>query len=259
AVADAEDVRVHRDGRLAEHGIEDHVGSLAADARQRFQFFARARYLAAVAFQQQCAGRDEVLRLGVVQADRRDVTLQAVLAQREHFFRRVGDREQPPGGLVDTGVGGLRRQDYRHQQFERRAVLEFGGRVRIELAQAAEKFRNLAALHGRCPRLARPRAMAASTSAWLIVWAGSAAGDGTSRRRAARSARSRASRALRATYRLRASSARARSRSSALPQWNQSSNGMCEGQISTQRLHSLQASSRAARAAARSSCTSAKN
>ena len=37
AVGDAEDMRVHRDGRLAEGDVEHHIGGLAADAGQRFQ------------------------------------------------------------------------------------------------------------------------------------------------------------------------------------------------------------------------------
>src|SRR4051812_40930282 len=37
AVGDAEDVRVDRDGRLAEGGIQHHVRGLAADAGERFQ------------------------------------------------------------------------------------------------------------------------------------------------------------------------------------------------------------------------------
>ena len=48
AVADAEDVGVDRDGRLAEGDVEHHVGGLAADAGQRLQRLARVRHLAAM-------------------------------------------------------------------------------------------------------------------------------------------------------------------------------------------------------------------
>ena len=41
AVADAEDVRVDRDRRLAERDVEHDVRGLAADARQRFERLAR--------------------------------------------------------------------------------------------------------------------------------------------------------------------------------------------------------------------------
>jgi hypothetical protein len=52
-LADAEDVRVHRHGRFAEGDIEYHVGGLAPHAGQGLQRLARARHLAAVAFDQQ--------------------------------------------------------------------------------------------------------------------------------------------------------------------------------------------------------------
>ena len=52
AVRDAEDVRVDRDRRLAEGGVEHDVRRLAADARQRFQRFALARHRAAVLLEQ---------------------------------------------------------------------------------------------------------------------------------------------------------------------------------------------------------------
>ena len=69
AVADAEDVRVDREGLLAERGVEHDVGGLAADAGQRLQLLAGARDLAAMPVDQRLAERDDVLRLGVEQAD----------------------------------------------------------------------------------------------------------------------------------------------------------------------------------------------
>ena len=53
AVGEAEDVGVDRHHRLAEHGVEHHVGGLAADAGQGFERVAVGRYFAAVAFEQQ--------------------------------------------------------------------------------------------------------------------------------------------------------------------------------------------------------------
>jgi hypothetical protein len=73
AVGDAEDVRVHRHGRLAERGVQHHVGGLAAHARQGFQRFAVFRHFAAMQLDQHLAGRDHVLGLGLVQADGLDV------------------------------------------------------------------------------------------------------------------------------------------------------------------------------------------
>ena len=53
AIANAEDVRVDRHHRLAENGVEHHIGGLAADAGQGLECFAIGRYFAAVAFEQQ--------------------------------------------------------------------------------------------------------------------------------------------------------------------------------------------------------------
>ena len=118
AVGDAEVVRVHRDGRLAEGDIEHHVCGLAADAGQGFEFFARAGHHAAVFFDQQTAGGDDVFRFRFVEADGGDVTGQAGLAQGEYCFRCVGNRIEFFGRRVDPCVGRLRRQNDRDQQLE---------------------------------------------------------------------------------------------------------------------------------------------
>ncbi|KAG1223040.1 hypothetical protein G6F68_020459 [Rhizopus microsporus] len=97
-------MRIHRHHRLAERRVEHHVGGLAADAGQRLQRIAVTRHFAAMLLQQDRAGGDHVLRLGVEQADGGDVLLQAVLAQREDLRRRVGHREQAARGLVDAAV-----------------------------------------------------------------------------------------------------------------------------------------------------------
>ena len=55
AVADAEDVGIDRERFLAERGVEDDIGGLAADAGKRLQFLARARNLAAVIVDQRPA------------------------------------------------------------------------------------------------------------------------------------------------------------------------------------------------------------
>ena len=42
----------------------------------------------------------------------------AIIAERQHFLRGVGDRVEPGSRLVDTDVGCLSRQQYRNQQLE---------------------------------------------------------------------------------------------------------------------------------------------
>jgi hypothetical protein len=71
-VADAEDMRVDREGLLAEGGIEHDIRGLTADAGKLLQLFAGMRDPAAMPVDQGLAKQDDVLGLGVEQADRLD-------------------------------------------------------------------------------------------------------------------------------------------------------------------------------------------
>ena len=55
AVADSENVSIDRERLLAERGVEDDIGGLAANAGQRLQLLARARDVAAVPVNQRLA------------------------------------------------------------------------------------------------------------------------------------------------------------------------------------------------------------
>ncbi len=90
AVRYAEDVCIDCDGRFAKCGIQDDVGCLAADARQRFQCRARARHFAAMFGEQYPAGFYDVPGLGAIQTYRLYVGHQALDAQRIDFARRAG-------------------------------------------------------------------------------------------------------------------------------------------------------------------------
>ena len=147
AVADPKDVGVDGKGFLAERGVEDDVGGLAADAGQSLQLIPGARDLAAVSIDQRPAQRDHVLRLGVEQADGLDRVSQAFLAELNHLPGRLDAREQRPARDVDAGVGSLRGQDHRDQQLIRIAGFELGRRRRVRLCQPAEEFEHLVAGH----------------------------------------------------------------------------------------------------------------
>jgi len=71
---------------LPEPAVEHDIGGLAADSRQLDQFFAAVGHFSAILVDQQLAERDDVLRLGVEQADGLDVLLEPVFAQREHLL-----------------------------------------------------------------------------------------------------------------------------------------------------------------------------
>ena len=151
AVADAEDVGVDRERLLPERGVEHDVGGLAADAGKALQRVAAGRDFAAIVVDEHLRQRDDVLRLGVEEADRLDMRLEPRFAEREHLLRRVGDLEQRPRRLVDAGVGRLRRQRHRDDERIGVAVFELGFGVGVGLGEAAVEFEDVGALHSFKP------------------------------------------------------------------------------------------------------------
>ena len=99
-----------------------------------------ARHRAVVLRDQLLRQRDDVLRLVAIKPDRLDVVAHALLAERDHFFRRVGGGEQRGRRLVDAGIGRLRRQHDRDQQREGVDVREFAARIGMRSVKAAERF-----------------------------------------------------------------------------------------------------------------------
>jgi len=89
SVADSEDVRVDGEGLFPERGVENDVGGLAADAGQLLKLLARSRDLALVIVDQRLAERDDVLGLGVEEANRPDRFAQRVFAELDHLLRRL--------------------------------------------------------------------------------------------------------------------------------------------------------------------------
>ncbi len=128
-------MRIDGNRRLAECGVQDHVRGLATHAGQCFELGASVRNLAAVLVEQDPAGLDDVLCLGVEQADGLDVLAEFPLAQFDDGLRRVGDRIQLFGGLVDADVRCLCRQDDGDQQFKSICIVKFGVGFRIVFGQ----------------------------------------------------------------------------------------------------------------------------
>jgi len=147
SIADPEDVGVDRERFLAERGVQNDIGGLAADAGERLQLFPSARHFAAVSVDQRLAERDHVLRLGVEQANGLDRVSEAFLAQLNHLPGSRDAREQRSTGDVDAGVGGLRGQHHRDEQLVGIAGFELGRGRRVRLRQPAEEFENLIAGH----------------------------------------------------------------------------------------------------------------
>jgi len=87
AVADSVDMGVDRERLLAERGVQDDVGGLATDSGKRLKRLAGARDFAAMVADQRFAKRDDVLRLGVEQADGLDSLAQAFFPKINHLPR----------------------------------------------------------------------------------------------------------------------------------------------------------------------------
>ena len=144
-------MRVDRDHRLAEGDVEHDIRGLAADARERRQFLARARHVSAMPFDQQSRQGDDIFRLGAVEADRFDQVAHALLAKRRHLGGRVGLREERWSRFVDPCIGRLRGQHDGDEQRERVFVTEFGLGFRICGCETRKNLFDARSFSGRRP------------------------------------------------------------------------------------------------------------
>ncbi len=155
AVRYPENMGIDGDGGPAKGGIEHHVGGLAADAGQGFQCFAVFRHLAAVTLQQDGAGLDDVLGLGVEQANGLDVLLEPVHPEIQHRLRGVGHRIELVGCLVDADIGRLRREQHSDQQLKRRVEVELCGGVGVVFPQPLKDLSAFLVVHALRPIIVR--------------------------------------------------------------------------------------------------------
>ena len=81
AIGNAKDMRVDGEGFLAERAVHDNVRGLATDPRQGFERGTIGGHLAPMIADQRLGQGDNVLRLGIVQADCPDVRLQPLFAR----------------------------------------------------------------------------------------------------------------------------------------------------------------------------------
>ena len=118
SVAEPENVCIDGDGRLAKGSVEHDIRRLAPHAGQSFETGPVIRYLAAMPFQQEAAGGDNVFGLGSVKTNCLDVFAQSFNAEFSHFFWRRRHREQASRGFIDTHVSRLCRENDRNQQLK---------------------------------------------------------------------------------------------------------------------------------------------
>ena len=147
SVADAEHVRVDRERLLAERRIENDVGGLATDPGKLLQLFTGTGNIAAIFVDQRLAEGDDILGLGVEQADRFDRFAKLFFAEIDHVSRRFYVLEQRLGRDVDAGISRLCREHDRDEQLIGVGRFELGSRRGVLLRQPMKKFEDLVALH----------------------------------------------------------------------------------------------------------------
>jgi len=96
---------------------------------------------------QRLAERDDILRLGVEQADGLDRLAERFLAEINHLAWCLDTFEQGLRGDVHAGIRGLRRQHDGDEQLVGVGRLKLGRGRRVRLSQPSEEFENLVALH----------------------------------------------------------------------------------------------------------------
>ena len=147
AIADAEDMRVNRNRRLAEGDVENDVCSLAADAGQCLERLTIAWHLAAMPLNQLFRKGNNVLRLRAEEPDGLDQLPYPFFPERNHLFRRVGGGEQSRRSLVDPRIGRLCGENDGNEQREWVDVGKLPLGHRVGGSETPERFLDL----GRCP------------------------------------------------------------------------------------------------------------
>jgi hypothetical protein len=90
---------------------------------------------------------DDVLGLGVEQADGLDGIADLLLAERDHLLRRLNAFEQWTGRDVHARVGRLGREHNGYEQGVGVPVFELGGGGGVLLGKTPEELENLFLLH----------------------------------------------------------------------------------------------------------------
>ncbi len=131
AVGDAENVGIDSHRRLVEGDVEDDIGGLAADSRQRLEGGAVLRHLAPVALDQQPGEGRDVAGLALPEAEAADMPRDAGLTEGGHGGRGRGFGEEGLGGLVDGFVGGLRGEGDGDEEGEGILEVELAPRIGV--------------------------------------------------------------------------------------------------------------------------------
>jgi len=104
AIADAEHVRVDRERLFAKGRVEHDVGGFPPDTGKRLQFLPSPRNFAAVIADQRFGKGDDILRLGVEQADRLDRVAKMFFPEINHLLRSFDAFEERAGCDIDACI-----------------------------------------------------------------------------------------------------------------------------------------------------------
>ena len=148
AVGDPEYVCVDSNGGMPEGCVKHHIGCFSAHARKRFECCSGLWHFAIILADQDIAGLDDVLGLGVKKADGLDVPLESFKPQRLDCRWRVGDRVKPCCRLVDADIRGLSRKNDGDQKFKWCAVGQLRGGVRVFGLKSGKYLLALLRIHG---------------------------------------------------------------------------------------------------------------
>ncbi len=171
AVADTEDMRIDRLGRMTPPHVQDDIGGLSADARQGLQGGPRGGNFAVVLVDKDAREPHDVLGLVAIEPDRPDVLDEAVLAEIQHFPGCVRDLEEFARGLVDTSIRCLGGKGHGHDERVGVDVLKFAFGLCLSRAEPREDLdkRLKGQLLGHGPRFWRNGELAASVSRKMRV------------------------------------------------------------------------------------------
>ena len=138
ALGHASDVAVDGHRRHPKGRSEDDRCRLATHSMQPREPIHVRRHLATELLEKAAGHPAKRLRLLVVEPRRLDIPLEDSGRRRRVVRRATVLGEEDPGDLVDPLVLGLRRQDRRHEQLQRRRETERGSPVRIGLREAGQ-------------------------------------------------------------------------------------------------------------------------
>ena len=168
-VGNTKDVGVYSHDGFAKRDVQNDIGCFAAYAGQGFQLLPIVWNVAGVLVDQHLTSGQQVPGLALVQSDGAYAGFNAFETESQHGLGRVCDTEQVGCDLIHAFVGGLGRQQNRHQQLEMAAVEKFGGGCRVAGRKAFKRLAALLAIHISSDGTNPARAAPGAVPAWLLL------------------------------------------------------------------------------------------